>query len=604
MVFQEPSTALNPVYTVGWQIGGGLRAHGKYRRRQATAQCDRACWRGSASPTPSDASTTTRTSSPAARSSASSSPWRSRSTPELHHRRRADDRARCDGAGRDPRPAAPLPRRVRHRRSCSSPTTWGSSPTSADRVGRDVRGRDRRARRSAADLFSAPAASSTPSGCWLPYRGVDSPRERARDSGERAPVVVGRRELVIEYPGRFGRERPFRAVDGVTLRHRTGRGARAWSARAARARPRIGRAIGGLTKVAGGSLQVLGARDARHPRARSGRVRGDIGFVFQDPASSFNPLLTIARASPSRSIVARPRRDAAAARPRVDELLEAVQLPEGVRRSLPARVERRASASGRASPGPSPSTRLCSSPTSPRARSTCRCRPGARAVRRAAETASGSRPCSSATTSRSSTCCPTASRCCIVAAWSRRARAPTCSADPSIRTLGDCWRHSPYPTRSSRPFDASDLHDLQGGRPMSKTSRGAVDDRCLGEGPVAALRLGQSGARSIAVNGCRSISRAGEVLAVVGETGSGKSTLAKAVGLVADRSMSHPRRSRVARLSVLGTPIRGISGAIATGLPLTWDICPGGGRLPRAPVDGRGERGRADLLPRPPFRSG
>lgn len=29
MVFQEPSTALNPVYTVGWQIAEGLRAHHK-----------------------------------------------------------------------------------------------------------------------------------------------------------------------------------------------------------------------------------------------------------------------------------------------------------------------------------------------------------------------------------------------------------------------------------------------------------------------------------------------------------------------------------------------------------------------------------------------
>ncbi|MBP6684841.1 MAG: ABC transporter ATP-binding protein, partial [Leucobacter sp.] len=34
MVFQEPSTALNPVYTIGWQIGEGLRAHGKYSKKQ------------------------------------------------------------------------------------------------------------------------------------------------------------------------------------------------------------------------------------------------------------------------------------------------------------------------------------------------------------------------------------------------------------------------------------------------------------------------------------------------------------------------------------------------------------------------------------------
>ncbi|HEY5319711.1 MAG TPA: ABC transporter ATP-binding protein, partial [Galbitalea sp.] len=35
MVFQEPSLALNPVFTVGWQIAEGLRAHGKYSRKEA-----------------------------------------------------------------------------------------------------------------------------------------------------------------------------------------------------------------------------------------------------------------------------------------------------------------------------------------------------------------------------------------------------------------------------------------------------------------------------------------------------------------------------------------------------------------------------------------
>ena len=38
MVFQEPSTALNPVYPVGWQIIEGLRAHGKYTRAEARAK--------------------------------------------------------------------------------------------------------------------------------------------------------------------------------------------------------------------------------------------------------------------------------------------------------------------------------------------------------------------------------------------------------------------------------------------------------------------------------------------------------------------------------------------------------------------------------------
>ncbi|MEO9104221.1 MAG: ABC transporter ATP-binding protein, partial [Terrimesophilobacter sp.] len=38
MVFQEPSTALNPVYTIGWQIAEGLRAHGKYSKSEARAK--------------------------------------------------------------------------------------------------------------------------------------------------------------------------------------------------------------------------------------------------------------------------------------------------------------------------------------------------------------------------------------------------------------------------------------------------------------------------------------------------------------------------------------------------------------------------------------
>src|SRR3712207_3355733 len=55
--------------------------------------------------------------------------------------------------------------------------------------------------------------------------------------------------------------------------------------------------------------------------------RVDIGFVFQDPAASFNPLLTIAQAVAEPLIVHGKARDVSSARDRVDELLEAVQLP-------------------------------------------------------------------------------------------------------------------------------------------------------------------------------------------------------------------------------------------------------------------------------------
>ena len=79
--------------------------------------------------------------------------------------------------------------------------------------------------------------------------------------------------------------------------------------------------------MTGGSLKVLDA-EMNGIRERDFRpLRSRIGFVFQDPASSFNPLLTIAECVAEPLIIHGRAKSATAARTKVDELLEAVQLP-------------------------------------------------------------------------------------------------------------------------------------------------------------------------------------------------------------------------------------------------------------------------------------
>jgi peptide/nickel transport system ATP-binding protein len=183
----------------------------------------------------------------------------------------------------------------------------------------------------AATLFASPQADYTKALlAAVPYVGTGTAsaiaRAEARPSNwTEQPPVVEASGLEIVYPGRFGRP-GFRAVDRVDFVIRPGE-VLGLVGESGSGKTTIGRAIAGLTRVSGGSLRVLD-REMNGIREREFRpVRSRLGFVFQDPASSFNPLLTIAECVAEPLVIHGRAANAGEARHRVDELLEAVQLP-------------------------------------------------------------------------------------------------------------------------------------------------------------------------------------------------------------------------------------------------------------------------------------
>ena len=158
------------------------------------------------------------------------------------------------------------------------------------------------------------------------------PIERKADWREQ-PIAVEAKNLTITYPGHL-MQPDFKAVDGANFTiHRSevlGLVGESGSGKST-----TGRAIAGLQKVSGGSLNVLGIEMNGVKERDFKPKRADIGFVFQDPGSSFNPLMTIAENVAEPLLVHHKYGSVAGAKNYVGDLLEMVQLPRAYMNRFP-----------------------------------------------------------------------------------------------------------------------------------------------------------------------------------------------------------------------------------------------------------------------------
>ena len=329
MVFQEPSTALNPVFTVGWQIAEGIRAHsGRNGGKRVSAKEAKA---------------------------RAVEALRKVGIPDPDHRVNYYPHQFSGGQKQRVVIAAALalnPGLI----VADEPTTaldvtvqaeilellrdlrdkYGTSivlithnmgvvADLADRVVVMYQGNvveEAPARK----LFAEPRQDYTRKLlAAVPHLGHNSASEgQTVRPHQDAEVLVAASNLSIEYPGRLGTP-AFTAVDRVSFTVSRGE-VFGLVGESGSGKTTIGRAIAGLNRTTGGSLKVLGYEMLDFRERTFKPLRKDIGFVFQDPAASFNPQLTIGECI-AEPMVIHTKPSPAQARKRVGELLESVQLP-------------------------------------------------------------------------------------------------------------------------------------------------------------------------------------------------------------------------------------------------------------------------------------
>ncbi|OHU26450.1 glutathione ABC transporter ATP-binding protein [Mycobacteroides chelonae] len=327
VIFQEPMTALNPVYTIGWQIAEAVHAHKKMTRRQARERAIELL-------------------------ELVDMPEPQRRVKHYPHQLSGGQRQRAmiaQALALDPglliadEPTTALDvtvqaeildlmRDLRHRIEAGIILITHDMGVVADMADRIMVMKD-------GEVVEEGDADSIFHRAQQPYTqqllaSVPHLGATLGDADESSlPVTdlaLSVEHAVIEYPGKGGN---FRAIDDVSFS--IGRGeVVGLVGESGSGKSTIGRAAVGLLKVASGTICVAGQDISTANRKQLRDIRSKVGVVFQDPGSSLNPRWPIGQ-SIAEPLTLHTDMDRSQRESRVKTLLEQVQLPANMRNRFP-----------------------------------------------------------------------------------------------------------------------------------------------------------------------------------------------------------------------------------------------------------------------------
>ncbi|MDV7197071.1 ABC transporter ATP-binding protein [Rhodococcus kroppenstedtii] len=171
------------------------------------------------------------------------------------------------------------------------------------------------------DLFESPSAEYT----RTLLAAVPTLDPVVADRAVSDEVVLSVRDLTVQFPGGIGQP-VFRAVDDVTFDLHRGE-TLGLVGESGSGKSTIGRCVAALQKPTSGTVEVLGQDVGRLRGKDLKALRKRFGFVFQDPSTSLNPRLTVGKAVAEPLIVHGVGK--AEIERTVREWLDAVKLPSG-----------------------------------------------------------------------------------------------------------------------------------------------------------------------------------------------------------------------------------------------------------------------------------